>query len=249
MIAVSGWPQGHELRHFAEIESTNEEARRLAATGVEGPVWLAADCQTKGRGRRGREWQSPPGNLSATLLFVPGRSTAECAQLSFVAALAVADLVGHYAPQAEVKIKWPNDVLAEERKIAGILLESTGSDGARPAWLAVGFGINLASHPPDTEFPATSIAGLGVSSPAPLDALARLAVNWSGWYASWVERGFQPIRDSWLARAARLGARIQTRLARGDAIGIFEGIDDSGALLLRETADRVRSISAGEVFF
>ncbi len=240
---------GIPLRHFEEIDSTNEEARRLALGGVVGPLWLVADLQTKGRGRRGRNWQSPQGNLAATLLLSPAMPIAQCAQLSFVAALGASDVVGRCAPRAEMKVKWPNDVLADEKKIAGILLESTSKDGARPDWLAIGFGINLASHPADTEFPATSIAGLGEKPPAPRAALDCLAASWSKWYEVWSERGFEPIRDAWLARAARLGARIRARIADMEVVGMFEGIDADGALSLRESTGRMRRISAGEVFF
>jgi BirA family biotin operon repressor/biotin-[acetyl-CoA-carboxylase] ligase len=237
------------IRDFAEIDSTNEEARRLALSGVEGPLWLIADRQTKGRGRRGREWQSPEGNLAATLLLSPLEPIGQCAQLSFVAALAASDLVGRYAPRADIKVKWPNDVLANQKKIAGILLESASNGGRRADWLAIGFGVNLAAHPRDTEFPADSIAGLGETTPAPRAALDYLAGSWSKWYESWSKRGFEPIRDAWLARAARLGARIVARLGDGEATGVFEGIDRDGALILRESADRTRTISAGEVFF
>lgn len=249
MTDSSARVQGIPLRHFKEIDSTNEEARRLALAGVQGPLWLVADHQTKGRGRRGRDWQSREGNLAATLLLRPAKPIAQCAQLSFVAALGASDVVGRCAPRAEVKVKWPNDVLADEKKIAGILLESASKDGARPDWLAIGFGINLASHPPDTEFPATSIAVLGEKPPAPRAALDCLAASWSRWYEVWSERGFEPIRDAWLARAARLGAGIRARIADMEAVGVFEGIDAEGALVLREAAGRTRKISAGEVFF
>lgn len=240
---------GARLRHFREVDSTNEEACRLAQAGGSGPLWLLADRQTRGRGRRGKEWQSPEGNLYATLLFHPDRPVAQCAQLSFAAALAAGDLVARHVRAAEVRVKWPNDVLADEQKIAGILLESASASSGRPDWLAIGFGVNLVWHPRDVEFPATSLAQLGATPPAPRDALATLAVAWTKWYELWRGRGFAPLRDAWLARAARLGTRIQARLAGGSATGVFEGIDESGALLLRESASRVRMIAAGEVFF
>lgn len=243
------WPPGYLLRHLEEVDSTNEEARRLALAGAAGPLWILADVQTKGRGRRGREWQAPAGNLTATLLLRPDKPLAQCAQLSFVAALAVAAMVADHAPWLSVNLKWPNDVLVEGRKIAGILLESTGNDAARPDWVAVGIGVNLAGHPADTEFPATSLAAHGAKAPRPSDALASLAVHWSRWYDTWTERGFAPVRDAWLARAAGLGTRIRARLAGGETQGMFEGIDESGALLLRESGARLRTIAAGEVFF
>jgi BirA family biotin operon repressor/biotin-[acetyl-CoA-carboxylase] ligase len=246
---ASGSVHGIPLRQFEEIDSTNEEARRLALAGVEGPLWLVADRQTKGRGRRGREWQSQERNLAATLLLKPKQPFVKCAQLSFVAALSAGDLIGRFATGSDIKLKWPNDVLADEKKIAGILLESASNNGTRPDWLAVGFGVNLASHPAETEFPATSIVSLGAKPPAPREALECLGSSWSKWHGLWAEWGFEPIRDAWLARAARLGTRIRARLADVEIVGIFEGIDAEGALILREGAHRTRRISAGEVFF
>jgi len=243
------WPQGYSLRHLEETDSTNEEARRLAAAGAAVPLWILADRQTKGRGRRGREWQASAGNLAATLLLRPNKTLAQCTQLSFVAALATAAMVAGCAPAAGVRLKWPNDVLAEGGKIAGILLESAGNDASRPDWVAIGIGVNLAAHPRDVEFPAISLAALGVRVPEPRDALASLAAQWSRWYDMWTEQGFGPVRDAWLARAVGLGKRIRARLAGGETYGMFEGIDEGGALLLRENSDRVRVISAGEVFF
>ncbi|MGD0191990.1 MAG: biotin--[acetyl-CoA-carboxylase] ligase [Rhizomicrobium sp.] len=242
-------PDGYTFRHFESIDSTNEEARRLAASGEQGPVWITAGQQTAGRGRRGRSWASPPGNLAATLFLRPDRPASSCAQLSFVAALAVSDIVSRQAHSSDVRVKWPNDVLADDRKIAGILLESAGSGGERLDWLAVGIGINLAHFPPDTEFPATSLAELGAPVPLPADAAGHLAGAWSRWYEVWRSDGFGQIRDVWLSRAARLGARIRARLASEETSGVFEGIDLDGALILRERPGQTRAIAAGEVFF
>jgi len=241
------WPSGYGLKEFAELDSTNEEARRLASGGETGPVWILAERQTAGRGRRGRAWIAPPGNLSATLLLSPGKPAAEIAQLSFVAALATADMIASCG--ADAKVKWPNDVLVDGQKIAGILLESASQGGADPAWLAIGIGVNLKAYPPDTEFPATSLLNLGLPAPKPQDALSRLAASFAKWYEVWKADGFAPIRDAWLARAAGLGSRIRARLSHGETIGVFEGIDANGALLLREGQDRLRTIAAGEVFF
>ena len=246
---MTSWPAGYGLKQFDTIDSTNEEARRLAQAGERGPLWITAGEQTAGRGRRGRSWVSPRGNLSATLLIDPGKPAGECAQLSFAAALAASDAVSALAPGSSIKVKWPNDVLAEGRKIAGILLESASSGGAAPGWLVIGIGINLFAHPPDTEFPATSLPALGVIAPAPEDGLLHLAAAFAKWYEFWRAEGFAPIRDAWLARAAGLGTRIRARLQNGELVGVFEGIDMSGALLLREAQDRVRTIAAGEVFF
>lgn len=248
MIA-SAWPDGYALTEFETIDSTNEEARRLAASGAATPVWIRADRQTAGRGRRGRSWETPGGNLAATLLLTPDKPAGECAQLSFVTAIAVAETVAACAPNAEIKVKWPNDVLADGRKIAGILLESASGAGAAPLWLAIGIGINLAHFPEGTEFPATSIAALTGKAPSAHDTLGHLATHFAKWYDIWRAQGFSPIRDGWLARAAKLGERIRARLTNEEAHGVFEGIDETGALILRENAGKTRLIAAGDVFF
>jgi len=249
VTTAPAWPSGHAVRQFEQIDSTNEEGRRLAAAGVQGPLWIVAGCQTKGRGRRGRQWHSLAGNLYATLLLNPVSRIAQCAQLSFVAALAVGDLIAQCAPLAKVNLKWPNDVLLDGRKIAGILLEASGKDAGAPDWLAVGFGINLASYPLDAEFPATSLRTVNVAPPAPKEAAARLAASWVEWYRAWENHGFVPIRDAWLARAAGLGRRIRARLPDEEATGVFEGIDELGALILREPSGRARIIAAADVYF
>jgi BirA family biotin operon repressor/biotin-[acetyl-CoA-carboxylase] ligase len=243
------WPEGYALKSFDVIDSTNEEAKRLAAAGESGPIWISAARQTAGRGRRGRSWQSPTGNLAATLMLRPGKPAGTCAQLSFVTAIATRDALAIFAPSSELCVKWPNDVLAGGRKIAGILLESASQGDASPPWLAIGIGMNLATHPEDTEFPATSLAALGALPPPPDDALLHLAANFAKWYEVWRAEGFGTIRDAWLARAAGLGGRIRARLAHEEASGVFEGIDENGALLLRAAGGRVRAIPAAEVFF
>ncbi len=236
------WPQGYSKQVYAELDSTNEEARRLAEAGEVGPVWIMAEHQSAGRGRRGRAWHSPEGNLAATLLLRPGASQAVTGQLSFAAALAVADMAAHFATQAAIAVKWPNDVLADGKKLAGILLE--GGSG----WLAIGIGVNLASHPEGTEFPATSLAHLGIAVPSQQEALTVLAARFAHWYGLWMQGGFESLRMQWLARAFGVGSPIRARLAQETRTGVFEGIDANGALLLNE-GGQVRAIAAGEVFF
>jgi len=239
---LSVWPQGYSKQVHAELDSTNEEARRRALAGEIGPLWIMATRQSAGRGRRGRVWQTEEGNLATTLLLHPEAPQAVTGQLSFAAALAVADMASHFAPSAAIAVKWPNDVLADGRKLAGILLE--GGSG----WLAIGIGANLASHPEGTEFPATSLTQQGIAAPPPEEALTVLAARFAHWYGVWMTDGFETLRGAWLARAFGVGGHIRARLAQETRRGVFEGIDASGALLLNEGGS-VRAIAAGEVFF
>ena len=246
---MNTWPLGYALLELDEIDSTNQEAKRRAAAGVTSPLWIVAARQSEGRGRRGNAWQSLSGNLAATLLIRPERRAAECAQLSFAAALAVSDMLAGFAPHANFGLKWPNDVLADGRKIAGILLESESRADGTAAWLAVGIGVNLAAFPDDVELPATSLAVQGILPPAPRDALLDLAAAFAKWYEVWRTQGFSPVREAWLARASGLGSRVRARLAREEVVGVFQGIDESGALLLGLAGGVTRAIAAGEVFF
>ena len=242
----NSWPSAYSRVQFDELDSTNSEARRLAEKGEQGPLWILAARQTGGRGRRGRVWHSGEGNLAATLLLRPKTSPAVIGQLSFVAALAAAQMAQHYAPAIPIQVKWPNDVLADGSKLAGILLES-GED-AQDRWLAIGIGVNLASFPPDTEFPATSLAQLGIAAPAAEEALTVLAARFAHWYDVWMSEGFETVRAAWLARAGGLGKSIRARLPDAVHEGVFEGVDAQGALLLNQQG-QVRAIAAGEVFF
>ena len=170
-VVVNAGPQlppGYVLRAFDRVESTNDEARRLAEQGADAGVVVVADQQLKGRGRHGRIWQSPPGNLYASLLLRPDCSIAVSAQLSLVASLALAEaLVALAPPDADVRVKWPNDVLVRGAKVAGLLLESAADAGERVAWVVVGSGVNIDSAPADTPYPATALALRRLSAARP----------------------------------------------------------------------------------
>jgi BirA family biotin operon repressor/biotin-[acetyl-CoA-carboxylase] ligase len=239
---MGGWPEGVGLRVHETLDSTNEEARRLAASSERGPLWIVAHEQTAGRGRRGRAWVSMRGNLFATLLTRAGMPSA--AQLAFAAGLAAGETVTSLAPNAKMTLKWPNDVLLEGKKAAGILLEGVGEDA-----LAIGIGINLAHAPADTEFPAISLAALTESTPAFEDALVLLAGRMAAWYEVWRSQGFSPVRSAWLARAGGLGSPVTARLEGCEMQGVFEDLDQDGALLLRVASGALTRITAGEVFF
>lgn len=236
------------VEHLSEIDSTNEEARRRALAGEPGPLWIRADVQTAGRGRRGRAWIGATGNLFATGLFTLGVKSASAAQLSFAAALAVADVA--YAAGIDpglVSLKWPNDVLIAGRKSAGILLESGTLPGGG-LWLAVGVGINLARHPEDAERPATDFTVHG-GTLSPAEAVEVLARSFEAWMTRWRDHGFAPIRDAWIARAHGLGDRCTVRLDTETLEGIFSDLMADGTLRLDLADGTRRFISAGDVFF
>lgn len=235
-----------------QTDSTNAEARRRAETGETGPLWLVARRQTAGRGRRGREWASEDGNLFATLLLVTRKAPAEAAQVTFVAALAIADLLDAYAPPSLVTIKWPNDVMLAGEKASGVLVES-GQHPAGGLWLAVGIGVNLAHAPGGTERPATALAqhlrGDVSAAPKVEEAAARLAEAFAVWMARWGMLGFQPILDAWTARTPGLDGPAVARLGHETVEGRAEGVAADGALRLRLGDGSLRLISAGDVFF
>ena len=226
------------------LGSTNAEALRLARQGECGPLWVVADRQTAGRGRRGRTWISPPGNLYASLLLTEAAPVERWPELSFVAALAVHDAVVEVAPDLKPRlaIKWPNDLVLAGAKFAGILIE--GENGA----VAVGIGVNCADHPAGMDYPATDLAAAGAPvSPAAL--FGALSVKMIGRIAQWNSgEGFSTIRTDWLARAAGLGEEVRVRLADRDLTGRFEAIDPAGSLVLRLPTGKTTTIAAGDVF-
>ena len=243
-------PQGYALISFDAIDSTMDEARRQAAQGLTGPLWIMAKHQTKGRGRRSRAWDSGTGNLLCTLLINPGVAAAEAAKLSFLAALCVGETLDHFLGSSlRIRYKWPNDVLLDGRKAAGILLEAVSDSSGAMHWLSIGIGINLAQHPEGASWPATSLAAAGVDVPAPDAALEVLAARCAYWLSLWKQQGFAPIKTAWLARAARIGEKIEVRLDKATLTGIFTALDESGALVLTQSDGTVRLIPAGDVFF
>lgn len=237
------------IEAYDELDSTNAEARRRAEAGEGGPVWITALRQSAGRGRRGRTWQTQTGNLAATLLLTTARPAGEAAQISFVAALAAADLAETCLGSGAVRLKWPNDVLVHGRKAVGVLVESGArSDGA--LWLAVGIGVNLAHAPPDVERPAAAFADhMTAPPPAPLDALEVLATRFEYWRAAWEREGFAPIAQAWTALAQGLGEPCEARLPNQTIRGVASGLDSDGALRLKLDGGAIVRITAGDVFF
>jgi len=247
-----GWPQGVGRLVLDETDSTNAAARRRAEEGERGPLWIMAYRQTAGRGRRGRGWSAPEGNLAATLLISPDLTLKDAGFLSIAAALAVGDVLAALAPGAEIAFKWPNDALLNGKKSAGVLLESAAA-GDRVNWLAIGIGVNLAAHPDASQleqgaWPATSVAAEAGAAPAPERALTLLASAMTRWLALHAAEGPLSLRDAWLARAARLGQEITARLPRETVTGVFADMDEQGSLVLDTPLGR-RVIAAADVFF
>lgn len=231
------------------VDSTMAEAARRAPN-LDRPTWIVAKTQTAARGRRGRAWVVPKGNLNATLIFRPEATAAEAAKRSFLAANALFQALAIYVPSEKLSLKWPNDVLLSGGKVAGILLESSGQ-GPFVDWLSIGIGVNLKHTPEgvtDASFPPTSLMAAGGWEADPQDFLATLADAYATQEAKLLRLGFDRIRDDWLANAARLGEIITARTGREDVTGIFDSIDRDGNLVLI-TGTGPRAIPAADVFF
>jgi len=251
MTGNPGLPPHYRLIALEKVDSTNAEAKRRAATGAfeENAVWaITAETQTKGKGRRGRVWDSPKGNLYCSLLFKPQVPVARAAQLGFVTSLALFDTLAAYTgPGDRIQCKWPNDILLNGRKVSGVLLESETFASGGLSWVVVGIGVNIARHPGETEFPATSLKAEGCSTPPPGDLLRRFIPYFEDRRGSWLEEGFAPIRAAWQARAIGRGDKITVRLDKETLTGIFAGLDEDGALIFRQNGNE-RRIAAGDVF-
>lgn len=225
-----------------------DEARRLAAAGAEDGTLVWARQQTAGRGRLGAGWASPPGNFYGSLILRPDCAVAEAAQLGFVTALAIGAAIGSLVPPlTAVLYKWPNDILVNGGKAAGILLESRSSPAGTLDCLIIGTGVNLLSHPDAARYRATNLAREGSGPVAParfLEAYARYMLRWVN---AWLTDGFPAIRRAWLRHAAGLGETIQVRRPDGTLSGRFVDLAGDGALLLDTGEAAPRRIHAGEI--
>jgi BirA family biotin operon repressor/biotin-[acetyl-CoA-carboxylase] ligase len=246
------WPEGYGRRVLAEVDSTNAEAARIAP-GLRGPEWILARHQSAARGRRGRAWAFPPGNFAATLVMQPKESAQVVALRSFVASLALFDACVAVTGRTEgFALKWPNDVLLNGGKLAGILLESIGA-GAGVAHLAIGIGVNLVAAPASDAVEARALRPVSLLSETGIEVepeafLLHLARAYAQHEAQFLAEGFAPVRTAWLARAARLGEEIVARTGQAEIVGRFETVDAAGNLVLI-TAQKRHAIPAADVFF
>ncbi|KAJ55549.1 biotin--acetyl-CoA-carboxylase ligase [Actibacterium mucosum KCTC 23349] len=247
----AGWPDTYDRVLLDEVDSTMAEAARRAPT-LTTPTWILARSQTAGRGRRGRAWRNPWGNFAATLIYRPDGPPDQVALRSFVAALALYDALSKVVPPAKLSLKWPNDVLLGGGKVAGILLESTGVAG-QVNWLSIGIGINLTQAPSMAEVepgavPPVAVAEFTTARLRPEGVLFELAVAFDALERSFATYGFEPIRNRWLAHAAKLGETITARVGSDNIVGVFDTVDAAGNLVLR-TPRGPKAIAAAEVFF
>jgi BirA family transcriptional regulator, biotin operon repressor / biotin---[acetyl-CoA-carboxylase] ligase len=249
MMIPSSAATGARLVSLGDVGSTNAEAFARARAGERGPLWITARRQTAGRGRRGRAWVSEPGNLYASLLLTDPAPPQRAAELSLVAALAVHDALSERAGVLgpRLTLKWPNDVLCDGAKLAGILVEGEALPGG-PLAVVIGIGVNCAHHPAATAYPATNLAAAGVLvapeslAQALIAAMARRLGEWDA------GKNFAAIRAAWLKRAAGLGAPARVRLPDREIEGVAETLDETGRLVLRLADGSRERIAAGEMF-
>jgi BirA family transcriptional regulator, biotin operon repressor / biotin---[acetyl-CoA-carboxylase] ligase len=232
---------GFDIRHYDSIGSTNDEAMRLARAGASHGTVVAAREQTAGRGRHARHWHSPAGNLHASILLRTDVPPARIPQLSFVAALAVADAADAFLPgNVRAELKWPNDVLVGGAKVAGILIESTD------AAAIVGIGMNVLHAAPDAPYPVTTLAACGAGTSEPAAVLQVLLEAFRRRSADWQDQGFAPVRAGWLERAQPAGTMLRVIVGNRSIEGRFADLGHDGALVI-ETAAGLERFVAGEV--
>lgn len=242
------WPDGYDRVVLDAVDSTNAEAARIADR-LDRPTWIMARRQTAARGRRGRAWEMPEGNFAATLVMRPGGHPSWAALRSFLAANALRATLSMYVRDASLALKWPNDVLLNGGKVAGILLESTGKGGTVD-WLSIGIGVNLLAVPQtpgDALFPPVCLADHG-EDVDPETFLTVLAGHYATEESILDRLGFDAIREDWLQHAAKLGEIITARTARDEITGLFDTVDEAGNLVLITGAGR-KVIPAADVYF
>ena len=244
-------PAGYRLAFYETVDSTNAEALRLAGRGEAGDLWIWAASQNAGRGRVGRPWLSPAGNLYASLMIRPRVPLAIALQLSLLAGIAahdaIASLAAGAATRLDLRLKWPNDILLGGAKLGGILLESATNRADEAPAIVIGTGLNLAHAPGGLGRGVASLAAAGVPA-TPAQAFAALACTTAEWIGRWREgQAFDAIRAAWLERAQPLGGPISVRLGDDLVSGSFIGIDEAGALRLMLANGEERRITAGDV--
>jgi BirA family biotin operon repressor/biotin-[acetyl-CoA-carboxylase] ligase len=245
-------PPDWRVMGFDSLDSTNAALKRIVEQDdVHEGLMIWAATQTAGRGRAGRVWQSPRGNVYVSILIAAPEVPAHAPEVGFVAAVAlretILELPRHNAPEPKVSCKWPNDVLINGEKVAGILPEVISDDAGRP-WIVLGFGINLLAVQLDpAAYPPTALTAHGIDT-TPAHVLTVLTRSLHKWLHHWRSEGFGVIRKQWLDCGPEIGANVAVGLPEGAVSGSFLGLDDDGALML-DTREGRRRIVAGDVLF
>ncbi len=241
-------PPAYRLVTLDRVGSTNDEARRLAEMGAPEFTLVWAREQFSGRGRQGRAWTSPPGNLYCSLVLRPPVALARAMELSLVAALGLGEGIAPLLPPGvDLRYKWPNDVLLDERKVSGILLESALRPEGGLDFLVLGTGVNVASYPDQARLPATSLAAVGAEGIDVRDMLEAYIRQFQLWYTIWLAQDLPPIRAQWQKRAWRLGERLEMNVGEASLAGRFDGLAPDGAMMLTLDDGTQRRVNAGEV--
>lgn len=241
-------PEGFRLQVCESVGSTNALALAMAREGDLGRLWVVARAQTAGRGRRGRSWDSPPGNLYSSLLLVDAADRGAAGTISFVAGIALDRALGDVAgPESASRfaLKWPNDVLCDGRKVAGILVEGEETGGR--TFTVIGIGVNCRSHPDlGGAMPSGDLRSMGFEV-EPEALFPRLAHRMAEALALWDRgRNFAAIREAWLSRAVGIGAGIHVAMTGAEAEGAFETVDSIGRMVVRLADGTRKTISAGD---
>ncbi len=249
-VRLSGKRIGSCVHFFEEVDSTNDVAFQLARSGVPEGTVVIADCQTKGKGRLKRQWQSPPGcNIYTSIVLRPAIDPVFAPQITLMTGVAVAGLLYGYCPE-NVTLKWPNDVQIRGKKVCGILTEMSASAAKGVDFIIVGIGINVNIERVDFDEAfrdiATSLKEEVGSEISRLDLTVKLFDNLGYFYTRLITEGFGSLKDMWLRHSDMVGKKIQVVFSDNVQAGEVLGVDDFGALIIADENDVIRRVMAGD---
>jgi BirA family transcriptional regulator, biotin operon repressor / biotin---[acetyl-CoA-carboxylase] ligase len=249
MDQIEHWYKYYNILIFDSIDSTNEEAKRIAKSDFNGEFFIWGKSQTNGRGRSKKEWLSPPGNLCLSLLLTPKIDITKISQIPFLVAVALGETIASLKCTKSINIeyKWPNDILINDKKAAGILIE-TSMVNTHIEWLVIGIGVNIRSAPEISNYKTTCLADEGIDISTLDFFIHNFMQNFQKYYYYLTSQGFIAIKELWLNRAKSLGKTIIANSNQNRVVGIFDGIDDYGNLQLIIASGEKIKISSGEVF-
>lgn len=245
------WLSKFHLLLLDEVDSTNSEAQRIALSD-RSPSYLVITSkkQTNGRGRSGRTWESPHGNLYMSVIVPKTATLDEMSQLTFVSSLAlenaISSLFHSEGMNTKIELKWPNDVMINDKKVAGILLESAGKN---MEYIVIGVGVNISKAPEIKDKPSTSLQAEGLTKLESTEMLNRFMSNFLKLYQTWLSEEFRGIREKWLKKARNIGKIISVDSGGTRISGKFMDIDFKGQLRVQVASGQIHSINTGEVVF